>query len=70
MQRISVVSSNIRSIGYDEKTQTLEVEFKNYSVYQYPSFPEDLYTEFMNSDSKGKFFFSEIKYSYSFRRIS
>ena len=33
MERIRVRSSNIASIGYDNNTQVLEVEFKTASVY-------------------------------------
>ena len=39
MDRIQVRSSNIRSIGYDQKTQTLEVEFLKGGVYQYFDVP-------------------------------
>ncbi|MBT9614418.1 MAG: KTSC domain-containing protein, partial [Burkholderiales bacterium] len=35
MERKKVSSSKIRSIGYDERAQTLEVEFNNGSVMQY-----------------------------------
>lgn len=33
MERVKVSSSNIRSIGYEESTKTLEIEFKQGSVY-------------------------------------
>ena len=36
MMRIPVASSNVATVGYDEATNTLEVEFKDGSVYQYP----------------------------------
>ena len=35
MKREHVESSNIESIGYDVKTQTLEIEFLNGAIYQY-----------------------------------
>jgi hypothetical protein len=35
MKLISVVSSNVASIGYDEFSNVLEVHFHNGSVYQY-----------------------------------
>jgi len=40
MLRMSVSSSNISSVGYDPKTQTLEVEFHNGGVYQYFNVPQ------------------------------
>ena len=35
MERKKVSSSKIRTVGYDARTQTLEVEFNNGSVMQY-----------------------------------
>ncbi|MEH2143236.1 KTSC domain-containing protein [Nostoc sp.] len=49
MQRTSVSSSNIASIGYDAKQQILEVEFLKGSVYQYSAVSESLYTGFMSA---------------------
>ena len=70
MNRVTVTSSNIRSIGYDEPSQTLEVEFSGGGIYQYPSFPKDLYEEFMAAESHGHFFYERIKYEYSFKRVN
>ena len=33
MKRKTIVSSNINSVGYDEKKQTLQVEFYNQKVF-------------------------------------
>ncbi len=35
MDRTSVTSSNIRSIGYDPRSKILEVEFTSGDIYQY-----------------------------------
>ena len=35
MERKRVNSSKLRSVGYDEKTRTLEVEMSNGQVFQY-----------------------------------
>ena len=40
MDRYSVASSNISAVGYDEQSETLEVEFLNGSIYQYYNVPE------------------------------
>lgn len=69
MNRITVTSSNIRSIGYDEPSQTLEVEFNNGGLYSYPNFPKETYDEFMAASSHGGFFASEIKYNYAFKKL-
>ena len=67
MERREVNSSGINSIGYDEETQILEIEFR-IGVYQYENVPEYVYIEMMNSDSIGEFFNEEIKHEYSCSR--
>jgi hypothetical protein len=61
MNRISVESSNIESIGYDSNSKILEIEFNDHSVYRYYEVPEDVYDELMASESKGSYFFRKIK---------
>jgi hypothetical protein len=39
MERIAVTSSNVVAVGYQESSSTLEVEFKNGSVYRYLDVP-------------------------------
>ncbi len=66
MDRIPVSSSNIVSVGYDPASLTLEIEFKNGSVYEYTNVPQEEYEAFMNADSKGTYLHSNIKkYPYS-----
>jgi hypothetical protein len=60
MERQAVDSSNIRSIGYDPETWTLEVEFTTGAVYQYECEPE-LAQAFLDAESKGKFFAQHIR---------
>ena len=64
MNRIAVASSTIRAIGYDEKSQTLEVEFKSGGIYQYMIVPKNVHERFMASLSKGKFLAQYIKDKY------
>lgn len=61
MNRTSVSSSSIRSIGYDGASQTLEVEFKSRGIYQYSPAPKSLFERFMAAPSKGKFFDQNIR---------
>lgn len=55
IEHIGVVSSNIASIGYDQKRKILEVRFHNRTVYQYFDVPAYLYEGLMNASSHGKF---------------
>jgi hypothetical protein len=61
MERISVQSSNLASVGYNKTTNTLEVEFTNGNIYQYSSVPIDAYEGLMVSDSKGHYLNENIK---------
>ncbi len=69
MQREHVASSNIISVGYDEVGQTLEIEFKDGSVYQYYNIGKNLYEQFMSSSSKGQFLANYIKNSFPYSRV-
>ena len=68
MKRQEVDSSNIDAVGYDETTQTLEIEFRN-GVYQYEDVPEDVYEDLMGADSIGGFFHECIRDVYPCSRI-
>lgn len=71
MNRISVASSNIVSIGYDKTRKLLEIEFKGGSIYQYSDVPLGVYEELMAAGSRGKYFAAHIKNGeYSCIRIS
>lgn len=61
MNRTSVSSSNLASIGYDAECLVLEVEFTNGRVYQYFDVPQGTYDELMSASSKGSYMNSIIK---------
>lgn len=67
MERVSVSSSNIASVGYDAEQKTLEVEFNSGSVYQYFEVPKEVYEGMLAAGSVGKYFNQHVKdvYSYS-----
>ncbi|QNH64233.1 KTSC domain-containing protein [Hymenobacter sediminicola] len=61
MPRTRVQSNNIASIGYDEKAEILEVEFRNGSVYQYYGVPKRIYVGLMNASSHGAYLAQYVK---------
>ena len=69
MDRYNVASSNILSIGYDQLTMTLEVEFLNGRIYQYYNVPENMYHEIMRTPSKGRFLHAYIRNAYPFSQV-
>lgn len=69
MERKTVKSSMIASIGFQGRT--LEVEFNDRSIYQYDNVPEYIYTNMMNAESKGTFFWDNIRRNtnYNYKKI-
>ena len=70
MKRQNVLSSDITSIGYDESTQILEVEFKHGDVYQYYNVPKEVYKGLISASSHGKYFHAHIRDVYRYSKIS
>lgn len=69
MQRQFVQSSDLHTVGYDVVTQILEVEFNDSSVYQYYNVPEFIFNSLMHASSHGKYFASNVKNSYQYKKI-
>lgn len=69
MERVSVSSSNIASVGHNESSQILEVEFLDGAVYEYYDVPEHVYQELITASSAGGYLAQRVKNVYSFSRI-
>lgn len=69
MERYDVSSSNIRSVGYDPQSQTLEVEFLSGAVYQYYGVPENMHENLLREASKGRFLNTYIRDQYPYSRV-
>ena len=69
MRRKSVSSSSVASVGYDPKTQTLEIEFQSGSVYDYEEVPPEVFQGLMEAPSKGRYFANEIRGQYPSSRV-
>ena len=64
-----VLSSEIEWIGYEQKRHMLQVEFIAGSIYQYDNVPQSVYQEFLDAPSHGRYFESQIKGRYSYRKV-
>lgn len=70
MTRTPVLSSVLRSVGYDEDSRTLEVEFLHGGIYEYFGVPESRYSGLVRSSSKGEYFDEYIKKpGYGYRKV-
>ncbi len=70
MDHQSVSSSNLSSVGYDESTETLEVQFQNGSVYQYHGVSAEIHEQLMQARSVGGFFHSNIRNTFEHSKLS
>jgi len=55
MERTAVASGAIRSLGYEESSRTLEVEFRTGRVYQYDGVPPETHAWLLRVENKGGF---------------
>jgi len=65
-----VDSTSLRSIGYDAASLTLEVEFRNGSVYQYANVPSELWARFRRAESMGRFFQDHVRDHFETMRVA
>jgi len=66
MEKQALESSVVRAAGY---TYVLEIEFQSGRIYQYFDVPKTIYTAFLDSGSKGKYFNAEIRGKFPYREI-
>jgi len=69
MDRTPVSSSNLRSVGYNQDNQILEIEFNSGGVYRYFNVPANIHAGLMNASSHGKYFHSNIKDVYQYEQV-
>jgi len=55
IERQLVASGAIRSVGYDQPSRTLEVEFRNGRIYQYEGVAPETHAWLLRIDNKGGF---------------
>lgn len=64
-----VLSTEIEWIGYEEKRRMLQVEFLSGSIYQYDDVTREVYRDFLEAPSHGRFFETRIKGRYPYRKV-
>jgi hypothetical protein len=69
MERKRVNSSKIRAVGYDPKSQLLEVEFSDGKLLLYTGVSPEVHRQFMAAPSATSFFEDKIDENYSSRRL-
>ena len=65
----SVESSFIDSIGYDELGKRLIVRFDSEAIYEYQNVSKDVYSAFIEAESKGHFYSKHIRGKFESRQL-
>jgi hypothetical protein len=69
MERKRINSSRIRAVGYDQKSQMLEIEFSDGKLIQYRGVSAEIHRQLMAAPSATSFFEDKIDESYPWNRI-
>ena len=69
MKRELVKSSSIKSVGYEDHSKILKIEFCRDRVYQYFGVPAAVHQALLGAPSKGRYFNQSIRGRFPFRLI-
>jgi hypothetical protein len=69
MERKRVKSDKVRAVGYDPKSQMLEVELRDGTVLAYSGVSQEMHRQFMNAPSPTSFYEDKIADEFSARRL-
>jgi hypothetical protein len=69
LERQPVKSRILRSVGYDDSTKILEIEFHTGLVYQYSGVPPKVYKDLMHSGEIGKYFSEKVRPKFPAKQV-
>ena len=69
LERMPVQSSDLASVGYDERRRLLEIEFCSGGIYRYSDVPREIFDGLLAAESKGRFFATRIRPRFNYERV-
>ena len=69
MKITAVESSTLATVGYDQRGELLELEFRSGAVYRYFAVPTAVHESLLAAASKGSYFNQAIRSRYQFVRV-
>jgi hypothetical protein len=69
MTRQLIVSTALKSVGYDAVARVLEVELQSGPIHRYFDVPLSVYEALMSAPSKGRYFDDNVQGKYEYRPI-
>jgi hypothetical protein len=70
MQWQSIESKMFAAEAYDANSGVLYLRFRSGDVYRYFDFPAEAYQQFLNAESRGRFFLSNIRDQFRYERLA
>ena len=70
MDWLPLESKMLLSTGYDAEKRTLYLRFRSGDVYRYFEFSDDEYQQFLESESQGRYFLSNIRDRFPYERLA
>ena len=70
MDWLTIDSKMLSSLAYDAEKQILHLRFRTGEVYRYFDFPGENYQEFLDAESRGKYFLSNIRDRFRYERLA
>jgi len=62
-------SSSLQSVGYAAEARTMEITFRNGSIYRYFEVPSHTHDALLSAISKGRYFTAAIRSNFRFKRL-
>ncbi len=69
LERQPVKSRILRSVGYDDSTKILEVEFQNGLIYQFFDVPKKVSEDLLHSGEIGKYFTEKVRTRFRTKQV-
>ena len=66
---VTIQSSNIKFASYNTEIKVLTITFNNGTQYEYYDVPWDIFTKLRSSESQGKYFTTNIRNTYKFKKV-
>jgi hypothetical protein len=63
-------SKMLAAVAYEPEPRTLHLRFRSGEIYSYFEVPEDLYQEFLQAESRGRYFLSHIRGRFRYQRLA
>jgi len=70
MERTPLASSSVASVGYDDATRVLEIEFKSGRIYQFEEVPRGVFDWLLRTPNKGSYVARMINGKYRYRDVT